>query len=412
MSKKKIRLGVFGFGCVGQGLYHVLEQTKGLEAEIVKICIKNPSKERELPSSYFTTQKEELLNDDKIDVIVELIDDPEAAYHIVKEALQKGKGVVTANKKMVAENFKELIFLQNQYNVPLLYEGSCCASIPIIRNLEEYYDNDLLNGMDGIFNGSTNYILSKIFQENKAFESALKEAQENGFAETDPTLDIEGFDPKYKLCIILAHAFGVFVKPEQIANFGIHKISPHDILFAQEKGLKIKLVSKCRKIGDKVFGFVAPQFVDKDHYLFNVENEFNSVAVEGAFSEHQLFVGKGAGSYPTGSAVLSDISALTYNYRYEYKKHNQNTSLQFSNEISFEVYVSWSNGTKINLDDFEEISEKFSGAKINYLIGRIKLETLRKTEWVRSKDTSLILTPGSKVNFVEEKEDIYDKDFV
>lgn len=317
---RNLKLGIFGFGVVGQGLYHVLEETKGIKAEILKICVKNRSKNRALPMKYFTFDKDEVLDNPEVDVVLELIDDPKAAFEIVSAALKKGKAVVTANKKMVADHMTELCELQQLYNAPLLYEGSCCASIPIIRNLEEYYDNDLLSAVEGIFNGSTNFILTKVFAEQKSFDEALAEAQQLGYAESDPRLDVEGFDPKYKLCIILTHAFGLFAEPEEVVNYGIQNISDFDIKIARERGYKIKLVAKSRKVDDKVMAMVMPQFVSPKSQLYKVEREFNGVIVEGAFSEHQFFMGKGAGGYPTGSAVLSDISALTYAYKYEYKK--------------------------------------------------------------------------------------------
>ena len=163
-KQNSVKLGVFGFGCVGQGLQQVLSETRGINAEISKICIKDGGKKRSLPPDLFTTDGNEILNNPEIDIIVELIDDSEVAFEIVKSALQKRKAVVSANKKMIAENLSELYELQQKHNTPFLYEGSCCASIPIIRNLEEYYDNDLLNSVEGIFNGSTNYILSQCIQ--------------------------------------------------------------------------------------------------------------------------------------------------------------------------------------------------------------------------------------------------------
>ena len=175
--KKKLTLGLFGFGCVGQGLYRVLNETQGLDAEIKKICIKHPEKLRSLPAGRFTVSREELLSDPEIDVIVELIDDAETAFEIVEAAVRRGKAVVTANKRMLAERLDEVLALQKKYNRPILYEGAVCGSIPIIRNLEEYYDNDQINRVEGIFNGSTNYILTKVSEEGKSYAEALKEAQ-------------------------------------------------------------------------------------------------------------------------------------------------------------------------------------------------------------------------------------------
>ena len=388
---KHLKLGIFGFGVVGQGLYHVLEETKGIKAQILKICVKDKSKKRSLPMRYFTYSKEDILENPDVDVVLELIDDPDAAFEIVKTALQKGKAVVTANKKMVADHMAELYELQKKHNVPLLYEGACCASIPIIRNLEEYYDNDLLSAVEGIFNGSTNFILTKVFSEKKSINEALAEAQELGYAETDPSLDLEGYDAKYKLCIILTHAFGLFVNPQDIFNFGIQKISDFDIKIAHERGYKIKLVAKSRKINDKVSAFVIPQFVSENSELYKVEREFNGVIVEGAFSEHQFFIGKGAGGYPTGSAVLSDISALTYNYKYEYKKTKQVSGLSISNDIELSIFLRFNNSTSIDKNLFNSISEEYKALENHYIIGKINFDQLIESNWISESGINVVL---------------------
>ena len=395
---RNLKLGIFGFGVVGQGLYHVLEETKGIKAEILKICVKNKQKKRPLPMEYFTYKKEDILENPEVDVVLELIDDPKAAYEIVTAALKKGKAVVTANKKMVADHMTELYELQKEYNAPLLYEGACCASIPIIRNLEEYYDNDLLSAVEGIFNGSTNYILTKVFSEQKSFGEALTEAQQLGYAETDPSLDIEGFDAKYKLCIILTHAFGLFVNPDDIFNYGIQNISEFDIKIARERGYKIKLVAKSRKIDDKVIAMVMPQFVSDKSELYKVEREFNGVIVEGAFSEHQFFIGKGAGGYPTGSAVLSDISALTYNYMYEYKKTKQVADLELSSDYEIIIYLRFDNQSIINKDDFNLILEEYKALENHYVIGKINFSKLVGSKWLSNPNINIILMENGNEN--------------
>lgn len=395
---KNLKLGIFGFGVVGQGLYHVLEETKGIKAEILKICVKDPNKKRPLPGKYFTFQKEDILENPEVDVVIELIDDPEAAFQIVSTAIKKGKAVVTANKKMVADHMTELYDLQKKYNVPILYEGACCASIPIIRNLEEYYDNDLLSAVEGIFNGSTNYILTKVFAEQKSFGEALAEAQDLGYAETDPTLDVGGFDAKYKLCIILNHAFGLFVNTNDVFNYGIQNISEFDIKIAREKGYKIKLVAKSRKIGNRVIAMVIPQFVNEKSELFKVENEYNGVIVEGAFSEHQFFIGKGAGGYPTGSAVLSDISALTYNYKYEYKKTKQVSNLELSSDIELTIYLRFDDPSLIDKEDFIQILEEYKALENQYIIGKINFSKLVCAKWISSPKTNMILMHNGDEN--------------
>jgi homoserine dehydrogenase len=389
--KKKLKLGLFGFGCVGQGLYHVLNETHGVKAEIKKICVKNRNKPRIVDTSYFTYEANEILNDPEIDVVVELIDDANAAFEIVKKSVQNGKHVVTANKKMLAEHLEEIYDLQQKYDRSILYEGSVCGSIPILRNLEEYYDNDLITSIEGIFNGSTNYILTKVFDEKKSYAEALKAAQELGFAETDPSLDVKGFDPKYKLTIAIAHTFGVFVKPENIINVGIQNISAVDLKYARENNLTIKLVARAYKINGNIVGFVAPQYIPTDHTLASVRNEYNAVMVQGAFAEKQVFIGKGAGSYPTGSAVLSDISALVFDYRYEYKKYTQGDGLPFSNEVLVDVLVSFPQGISISNHDFEQFKGGYQGNGHQYLQGTVRLEKLK--EWSDRDDVSVILAP-------------------
>jgi homoserine dehydrogenase len=340
-------------------------------------------------------------------VIVELIDDANAAYEIVKDALRNGKAVVTANKKMLAEHLEEIYALQKKYNKPVLYEGAVCGSIPILRNLEEYYDNDMISCIEGIFNGSTNYILTKVFEENKTYADALQKAQELGFAESDPRLDVQGYDAKYKLVIAIAHTFGLFIKPETVTNIGIDRISDLDLKFARENHYSIKLVARAFKSGNKVFGFVIPQFVEATNPLTSVRNEYNAVQVEGAFAEKQLFIGKGAGSYPTGSAVLSDISALTYEYAYEYKKLQQGDSFEFSNDVLVEAFVSFSQHTPISVGDFKVFKSGYAANGKEYMLGQVELSKLIK--WHNEHGAGVILAPGS--TFVPTDKPLAEKEF-
>ncbi len=392
-----LKIGLFGFGCVGQGLYDIFQSTE-LDAEILKICVKHRNKKRSIPSEYFIYDKNEILNDPEINLVVELIDDAEEAYYIVSEALRMGKNVVTANKKMLAEHLEELVNLQQEFNTSLLYEASVCGSIPIIRNLAEYYDNELLYSVSGIFNGSSNYILSKVIQENMSYEDALGQAQEFGYAETDPTLDVGGFDPKYKLCIVTAQAYGMFIAPEAIFNYGIDALSPHDIQFAQEKGYKLKLIATVDRIHDEAMSlWVMPYFIPEGHYLYHVEQEYNGVIVEAAFSSKQVFLGKGAGGHPTGSAVLSDISALRYDYKYEYRKADLGKKLHYTRDLSMEIYLRYYKDEDLNLFRFDDISEKYQGKDFNYVIGTVKLEDLYEIREELRKRPVFLANTGRKV---------------
>jgi homoserine dehydrogenase len=377
---KKLNIGLFGFGVVGQGLYDIIK-TKNLNLEIVKIAIKNPEKERSLSKELFTTDRDEILNNPEINTVVELINDTEAAFEIVSRALSTGKNVVSASKKMIATYLPELIELQHKYGTSLLYEGAVCGSIPIIRNLEEYYDNELLHSISGIFNGSSNYILSKGFLENLDYDTALKQAQDLGFAETDPTMDVGGYDAKYKLIIAAAHAYGVVINPEDVLNVGIQNLSPNDLQYAREKKLKIKLVPVAKELDDRhVTLFVLPKFVNETEFLYNVEYEYNGVTVQAAFADQQFFFGKGAGGHPTGSAVLSDIAALRYDYQYEYKKAKSVNELQFTNDVEINIYLRYEDEALVEALEFEHIHERFYSGSYKFVIGKINLQKLIKNQ--------------------------------
>jgi homoserine dehydrogenase len=397
MTKEKLRIGMFGYGCVGQGLHDVLNSSKGFKADIVRICVKDRTKKRRIPMSNFTFDKNDILNDPSINLVVELIDDAEAAYKIVTTAMKKGKNVVTANKVMVAKHFRELVEMQGKYKVSLLYEASAGASIPIIRNLEEYYDNELLYSLRGILNGTTNYVLTLMHNQGIDYDIALNEAREKGFAESDPTLDVDGWDPKYKLCIITGHAYGLFLEPSEVFHYGIRTISKFDIQYAKEKGLKIKLVPFVGKTNENtITSFVLPRFISSDKYLFNVDNEYNGVITEAAFADKQFFSGKGAGGHATGSAVLSDISANSYGYKYEYKKYLQGTVTNYTRNFRIEVYLRYNREKDRDLFGFEEVSEYFCGKSYKYAIGIVNLERLYALREQLQKMDVFIINTGRK----------------
>ena len=405
MSTNKLSIGLFGFGVVGKGLYDVLHSTPTLQASIKKICIKNASKKRSIGEENFTTDASVLLDDENINVIVELIDDADAAFIIVKKALQSGKAVVSANKKMIAEHFEELYALQQKHQTPFLYEAACCASMPIIRNLEEYYDNDLLHSLRGIINGSTNFILSKMFDDHLEFDKALLLAQQSGFAESDPRLDIGGFDAANKLSILLAHSFGVIASTDEFIFNGIENISLLDAGVAAEKKYSIKLVANTQKLKNGTLAaFVLPQFVTEVDDLYHVINEFNAITTESSFADKHFFKGKGAGAFPTASAVLSDISALRYDYRYEYKKIYQQSGTQLGNDFYLKVFVSAVDSKKISKDDFEWIEEWHNEYQFSWLIGVIHAQKLFDTSWWKQPGISLILCPDAIVEDIEYKQ--------
>ncbi|WP_430898156.1 MULTISPECIES: homoserine dehydrogenase [unclassified Paraflavitalea] len=401
-SQKQLTIGLFGFGVVGEGLYKILQQTPSLKATIKKVCIKDKSKKRNAPDSLFTTDKDEILNDPEINVVVEVISESEPAFQIVKTALKNGKEVVSASKKMLAEHLPELLQMQQETGLSLLYEASACASIPVIRNLEEYYDNDLLYSIRAIVNGSTNFILTKMFEEKLDYKEALLLAQQLGFAEADPKLDVEGYDAVNKWTLLVNHAYGIVSHPDKILFTGIQSIQGSDATVAREKNYDIKLVAQAKKLQNgKVAAFVLPQFVKLNEPLSFVKNEYNGVVIESGFADKQFFYGKGAGSFPTASAVLSDISALRYNYRYEYKKLYYHKPHELTNEFFVKVYVSFDDLAVIPKDKFEWIEEWHSDAERKYLIGVISFTALKESNWWRENNTSLILTPDPIIEDVE-----------
>jgi homoserine dehydrogenase len=321
IQKFKKRIGLIGFGCVGQGLYDVVEANRHLGWEIGSICVKDKEKPRTLPAAAFTYNVQEVLQDTSLDIIAELISDPKEALAILRQALQQGRTVVSANKKVIAENLPELIRLQQKYGGVLLYEASVCGSIPVLRTLEAYYGSEPLVEVRGILNGSSNYILSKLHAERGSYQSALEQAQKLGFAEADPALDVEGIDALHKLCILAAHAYGVLVHPDEVLHFGINHISAEAIELAASFGCRVKLVGSLSAVGtSQVVLQVLPTWTPETDALYAVEAEFNGLEIEARFAGQQFLKGRGAGSHPTGSAVWADITSAERGYRYTYPK--------------------------------------------------------------------------------------------
>ena len=401
-THKQLTIGLFGFGVVGEGLYKVLQQTPSLKATIKRVCIKHPGKKREAPAELFTTDREVLLNDPEINVIVEVINESGPAYEIVSRALRSGKSVVSASKKMIAEHLTELLQLQKETTASLLYESAACASIPVIRNLEEYYDNDLLHSIKAIVNGSTNFILTKMFEEKLDFQEALLLAQQLGFAESDPSLDVEGYDAANKWTFLLTHAYGIVENTDKLVFNGITDVQAGDAEVAREKHYDIKLVAQAKKLANgKVAAFVLPQFIRQDDHLAFVKNEFNGVVIESGFADKQFFYGKGAGSFPTASAVLSDLSALRYEYKYEYKKLYHHTPHQLTDDFFVRVYLSFDDLKYIPKDRFASIEEWHADNDRKYLVGVIHFREIQGQNWWRRNGTSLILTPDPIIEDME-----------
>ena len=376
---KKINIGLFGFGTVGQGVYKVIANAKNAHAGIKRVCVRNVNKKRdvEVPEGLMTDDAYALLDDQELNLVMDLVEDASASYRIVTTALKRGIPVVSGSKAMIAEHLPELIELQRKHHTALLYDASSCGSIPVIRNLEEYYDNDLLLEVKGILNGSSNFILSRVFDHGEDYGEALRKAQELGFAESDPTFDISGKDSLYKLIIITVHALGVYVRPEKVFTYGISTIHDDDIRYAREKGVKIKLVAQMVKLGETSFTmFVMPEFVSPSKYIYSVDNEYNGVVIRGECYDRQFMFGKGAGGLPTASSILSDVMARRHDYRYEYKKMGYIETPVYTTDVMLRVYVRFETTDVLNLLDFERIRESYTSDNGNYVIGDILLSEL------------------------------------
>lgn len=387
----KLIIGLFGFGCVGQGLYNILERKHPASPSVKKIVVKNPEKDRPLPRERFSFHPDDILNDKEINVVVELIDDADAAFAILKGALQNGKHVVTANKKMLAENLEEIVRLQRIHNRSVLYEAAVCGSIPVIRSLEEYYAHEEISSVEGIFNGSTNYILTRVLDEKLSYAEALNEARQLGFAEADPTLDVEGYDPRYKLSIVLLHAFGVLISPEQIPVLGITRIGKEESEFAQKNRMSLKLCARAVKHGDKIYAWVMPQFVPLTHYLAMIRHEYNAVQITGEFAGRQLLTGKGAGSMPTALAVWSDIAALQEDYRYSYGKLAAVKDTVLSMDVSLKVWVRFQDGQLVAWQLFDRVLGGYANSTGQVIIGELSLQSALRL--ARQENVHLVLLP-------------------
>ena len=323
--EKKIKAGLFGFGTVGQGTYQILQENPWLHLEIAGICIKNPGKERSLQQKCFTFRKEDILEDESIGLVVEAISDADEAFDIVKKALLAGKDVVTANKKMVCEHLAELLELQAGTGRILRYGAAVCGAIPVLDVLDAYLAHEPLQEVCGIVNGSTNFILGCMQDDKLDYQTALKQAQELGYAEADPALDVSGQDARNKLVITALHAFGQVLSPDEVVMRGIDSLPPFSVELAERSQKRMKLVAKVQRKNGRLYASVLPELLGSDHPLFSVDQENNRVLLQGKYSGLHQLSGRGAGALPTGTAVVADIREALAGRGYNYTKYKENS---------------------------------------------------------------------------------------
>lgn len=313
---KTVKVGLLGFGNVGSGTYQALKmnkehikETSNIDIEIVKVLVSNVNKKRsvETPAGLLTDNPDDILSNPEIDIVVEVLGGVEPATSYMLKALENGKHVVTANKAAVAENYDKLNSLAKEKHLRFKMEACVGGGIPVIEPLSTVLQGNQFEEIRGILNGTTNYILTQMTEFGLEYEDVLKDAQAKGFAEADPTADVEGFDAANKLSILMAIAFHQYVHPSAIPTEGISKITKADIEKAKAENGKIKLLASAINKDGQLEYSVKPVVVPYDHPLCGVSNEFNAVFVKGNAVGDLMFYGKGAGPLPTGSAVLGDV---------------------------------------------------------------------------------------------------------
>lgn len=308
-----IKIAVLGYGTVGSGVVEVLNTNSALIARRAgqEVGVKYVLDLRDFPDDpvqrKIVHDFSVILNDPEVDIVVETMGGTKPAYEYVKRSLQEGKSVCTSNKELVAAHGAELVHIAKSRNVNFLFEASVGGGIPIIRPLNQSLTADKIEQINGILNGTTNYILTKMAREGSDFDDVLKEAQELGYAEKDPTADVEGYDACRKIAILTSLAYGQQVDYEDIYTEGITKITAKDFIYANKMGAAIKIFGTSKKIGGCLYAMVAPQMIKSDNPLFAVNDVFNAVCVTGNMLGDVMFYGQGAGKRATASAVVSDV---------------------------------------------------------------------------------------------------------
>jgi homoserine dehydrogenase len=318
-SRESVEIGLMGLGVIGSAVAKVLTEKGGaLAAEagcplhLRKVLEKDPAKTRasKMDPGLFTTDAAEILSDPKIDIVIEALGGERPAYDFIKEAIGRGKYVVTSNKEVMAKHGPEFLSLAKEKGVDVLYEASVGGGIPLIAPFKQDLLANEISAIHAIINGTTNYILTRMASEGLDFSTALKEAQKLGYAEADPTNDIEGIDPSYKLTILAMLAFNVFIRPEDVYHEGISRLSSRDFRYARELGYEIKLLAIAKEQDGSIEVRVHPVFLPQDLLLAKVGGVYNAVQVEGDLVGRVLFYGQGAGPSATSSAVIADIINL------------------------------------------------------------------------------------------------------
>jgi len=360
MGDVMTKIAILGFGVVGSGVLEIINKNKAsitnktaCDIDVKKILDIRDFSDHEF-SHLFTSDYDEILNDDEISVIAEVIGGVEPSYTFTKKALEKGKSVVSSNKELVALHGAELMEIAKKNNAHYMFEASVGGGIPVLRPLGLCLAANDVYEICGILNGTTNYILNKMFVENVAFDEALKSAQDKGYAERNPSADVDGIDACRKISILMSIAYGKQLDCNKIYTEGIRNISKDDVSVIEGMNCVVKLLGYGKICDDKVFARVSPVIIPKDHVLANVRGVYNGVMVTGSETEEVTFVGRGAGKLPTASAVVADILDIVKNDKTNYTWNMaDNTDFMVNiDETASKFFVRLSN---ISDDDITEI---------------------------------------------------------
>lgn len=398
--KKILNIGIIGYGTVGRGVLKILEKNQliairksGVRIRIKSICDIRPIDKQDLYVDNYRT----IIKDPEIDIVVELIGGYEPARTVITEALKNGKSVVTANKAVLAKYWDEIFSLAQEKKQLVYFEASVGGVIPVIQGLNEGLAANEIKKIKGILNGTTNFILSKMTNEDMTYEDALKDAQKAGFAEANPSSDVKGFDTANKLAILSSIAWGSWIKVKDIRVKGIDKLSVEDVKIASDFGYVVKLIGSAVKTDNGVDLWVEPCLVDHHHFFANVHNEYNAVMIKGDASDDVVFYGKGAGQLPAASAVVSDIIDLAKFIATETAGEVQNVIYSKKKNIKFLPHGKSKSDYYLR---FSVVDRPGVLAKISGILGEygVSIASLYQKERNKDKKVSIIITTHRAVS--------------
>lgn len=408
---KNVKIGIMGMGTVGSGVYRVVEQEgnyiahkEGMRLEVKKVLALQYS--IDIPEEKKAASVDELANDPEISIVVEVMGGIEPAKSFITKMLEAGKTVVTANKELIAKHWPELEKVAKEHNVGLYFEASVGGGIPILRAVSDSLQANTITSVLGIINGTTNYILTKMCDEGGDFEEVLREAQRLGYAEANPTNDVDGFDAMYKLSILASMAFHVRLPIDHIYREGIRGISKTDIACAKELGYEVKLLAIAKRDGELVQMRVHPTMVKTSHPLANIKDSFNAILLHGSAVDDVMFYGRGAGDFPTASAILSDVICAAKTAEHKYMTF-MNDEVRISPTLCFENNWTTRFFIRMNVEDKPGML-----SKITKVLGDsdVSLHSVMQKGQVGSVATIIFVTHEAKELYVKKAlEEIQEK---